>query len=314
MKRRISFLPFAAIIVAVVAAVAVARMQPRRTPTNPPSPPPASEFQHTVAAVGLIESSSENIRIGSHLSGIVDEVLVRAGDEVESGGPLFRLETRHLRAALADADAALEVARSGVGVADATLSDMRQQLDLVLAVRDKRAISEDDLQRRRHAVATAEARLIQARAAVKASQAERQRVEVEIDRSVVRAPIAGTVLKVNVRAGEFASAGALAEPLIILGNVKPLFVRVDVDEHEAARVRPQASALAALRGDASIRSPLRFVRFEPLVVPKRALTGDSSERVDTRVLQVLYELERADPRFFVGQQMDVFIDDAKGRL
>ncbi|HMC21237.1 MAG TPA: secretion protein HlyD, partial [Thermoanaerobaculia bacterium] len=97
-------------------------------------------------------------------------------------------------------------------------------------------------------------------------------------------------------------------PLIILGNIKPLYVRVDVDEHEAARVHPDAAAVAALRGDASIRSPLRFVRIEPLVVPKRALTGDSSERVDTRVLQVLYELERSDPRFFVGQQMDVFIE------
>ena len=73
-------------------------------------------------------------------------------------------------------------------------------------------------------------------------------------------------------------------------------------------------AVAALRGDASVRSPLRFVRFEPLVVPKRALTGDSAERVDTRVLQVVYELERTDQRFFVDQQMDVFIDDAKGRL
>ncbi len=313
MKPRISLLPIVAIIVGVVAAVAVARMQPRRTATNPPVAPPASQFSHTVAAVGLIEASSENIRIGSHLSGIVDDVSVHAGDEVEAGAPLFRLDTRHLQAALADAAAALDVARAGVGVAAATLADTRQQLALVLAVRDKRAVSEDDLQRRRHAVATAEARLAQARAAVEAAEAERERVRVDIERSVVRAPIAGTVLKVNVRAGEFASAGAVAEPLIVLGRVRPLFVRVDVDEHEAARVRPQAPAFAVLRGDASIRSPLRFVRFEPLVVPKRALTGDSSERVDTRVLQVLYEIERSDPRFFVGQQMDVFIDDPRGR-
>jgi len=308
MKKRIKFLPFLAIAVAIVAAVAVAAMQPRRKPTNPPAPPPASEFQHTVAAVGLIESSSENIRIGSHLSGIVDQVLVRAGDDVASNAPLFRLDTRHLRASLADADAALDVARTGVGVAEATLADTKQQLDLVLAVRDKRAVSEDDVQRRRYAVTTAEARLAQARAAVKAAEAESHSVQVEIDRSTVRAPIAGTILKVNVRAGEFAAAGALAEPLIILGTVKPLYVRVDVDEHEAARVRPEAPAVAALRGDASIRSSLHFVRIEPLVVPKRALTGDSSERVDTRVLQVLYEIERSDPRFFVGQQMDVFIE------
>ncbi len=308
MKKPIKSLPIIATIVAIVAAAAVAAMQPRRKPTSPPAPPPASEFQHTVAAVGLIESSSENIRIGSHLSGIVEQVLVRAGDDVIADAPLFRLETRHLRAALANANAALDVARTGVGVAEATLGDTKEQLDLVLAVRDKRAVSEDDVQRRRYAVTTAQARLAQARAAVKAAQAERDRVQIEIDRSTVRAPIAGTILKVDVRPGEFAPAGALAEPLIILGDIKPLYVRVDVDEHEAARVRPQASAVAALRGDASIRTPLRFVRIEPLVVPKRSLTGDSAERVDTRVLQVLYQIQRSDLRFFVGQQMDVFIE------
>src|SRR5262249_1137782 len=132
--------------------------------------------------------------------------------------------------------------------------------------------------------------------------------QVEIERSTVRAPIAGSILKVNVRAGEFAAAGALAEPLIILGSVKPLYVRVDVDEHEAARVRPDAPATAALRGDATIRSPLRFVRVEPLLIPKKSLTGHTAKRVHTPVLQVLYQLERSDPRFFVGQQVDVFIE------
>src|SRR5438132_1818681 len=98
MKKPIKSIPIIAAIIAVVAAVAVAAMQPRRKATNPPAPPPASEFQHTIAAVGLIESSSENIRIGSHLSGIVEEVLVHAGDSVAADAPLFRLDTRHLRA------------------------------------------------------------------------------------------------------------------------------------------------------------------------------------------------------------------------
>jgi hypothetical protein len=44
------------------------------------------------------------------------------------------------------------------------------------------------------------------------------------------------------------------------------------------------------------------------VIPKRSLTGDSTERVDTRVLQIIYRVERDDPPLFVGQQLDVFID------
>src|SRR5258708_40357599 len=58
----------------------------------------------------------------------------------------------------------------------------------------------------------------------------------------------------------------------------------------------------------NLTTPLKFVRFEPFVLPKKSLTGDSTERVDTRVLQVIYRVERDDLRLFVGQQMDVFID------
>jgi HlyD family secretion protein len=93
-----------------------------------------------------------------------------------------------------------------------------------------------------------------------------------------------------------------------LGRTKPLYVRTDVDEHEASRVRPEASAIAAVRGNAELKTPLKFVRFEPFVLPKKSLTGDSTERVDTRVLQVIYRVEREDLRLFVGQQMDVFIE------
>lgn len=312
MKRRIPILPIVAVFTALLAGVSIARMQPRRESNTPPAPPPVSQYRNTIAAVGLLEPSSENVRIGTPLSAIVELVFVQAGDEVAAGAPLFQLETRHLRAAFADAESAVGVARAGVVVAEAAHADASQQLALALAVEDKRAISEDELEKRRHAAATARARLDEAQALVGAAIAERQRIQVDIERSTVRAPIAAKVLKVNVREGEYAPAAAVAEPLMILGNVDPLFVRVDVDEHLAAHIRSSARAVGAVRGDASIRTPLSFVRFEPLVVPKRALTGDSAERVDTRVLQVIYRVDRKDAPLFIGQQLDVFIDGDAG--
>jgi hypothetical protein len=59
---------------------------------------------------------------------------------------------------------------------------------------------------------------------------------------------------------------------------------------------------------------LEFVRFEPYVIPKKSLTGDSIERVDTRVLQVIYRIRDAEPSVYVGQQMDVYIDGSPSRL
>ena len=100
----------------------------------------------------------------------------------------------------------------------------------------------------------------------------------------------------------------LATPLLLLGNVEPLHVRVDVDENDAWRVRPEAPAVAFVRGNRALETPIHFARFEPYVVPKRSLTGDTTERVDTRVLQVLYQFHPGDLPVYVGQQMDVFIE------
>jgi HlyD family secretion protein len=66
--------------------------------------------------------------------------------------------------------------------------------------------------------------------------------------------------------------------------------------------------VAFVRVNRALETPVQFVRFEPYVVPKRSLTGDTTERVDTRVLQVLYQFHPGDLPVYVGQQMDVFID------
>jgi hypothetical protein len=83
---------------------------------------------------------------------------------------------------------------------------------------------------------------------------------------------------------------------------------VDIDENDAWRVKPGAKAVAYVRGSSDLSTPAQFVRFEPLVIPKRSLTGNSAERVDTRVLQVLFAFPRDKLPVYVGQQMDVMIE------
>jgi len=69
-----------------------------------------------------------------------------------------------------------------------------------------------------------------------------------------------------------------------------------------------ALLLPACAGNPAISVPLTFVRFEPYVLPKRSLTGDTTERVDTRVLQAIYKFAPGEFPAFVGQQVDVFIE------
>ena len=87
-----------------------------------------------------------------------------------------------------------------------------------------------------------------------------------------------------------------------------MHVRIDVDEEDAWRVFPGACAMAYVRGNSDIRFPLRFVRIDPYVIPKRTLTGENLERVDTRVLQLIYSFEQGDLPVYLGQLLDIYIE------
>lgn len=268
----------------------------------PPSAPPVSEAPQSpypafVAGSGIVEASSENISIGTHVAGIVARIYVKIGSDVKAGDPLFTLDERATRADIATHQAAVQVTES-------QLAEAKYGLTLIEPLVAQGMAPTDDLKKQRFATKTVEAQLTQARAELNAR-------EVELDRLTVRAPVDGQILQLKVHPGEFAPVAATAAgqpPLILLGGVARLNVRVDVDENDAWRVRAGASATGFLRGNKNITTPLNFVRFEPYVVPKKSLTGDSTERVDTRVLQVILGFTRGDLPIFVGQQMDVFID------
>jgi multidrug efflux pump subunit AcrA (membrane-fusion protein) len=303
-------LPIIALSALTFGIVSVVRSQPKHEVNVPPSPPPNTPYAHTVAAVGLVEASTENIAIGTPLSDVVIEVPVVVGQVVKRGDPLFRLDDRQLQADLAARRAELGVTETQVKVDGALSDDAKEQLDFAETLSDKRAISSEELAKRRHAKEAARARLEAAKAQVSAAAAQVKSVQTQIERSIIRAPIDGEVLQVKIHVGEFAPAGVTATPLVLLGRLKPLNLRVDVDEHEAWRVDPEAKAVGIVRGNANLKTPLSFVRFEPFVVPKKSLTGDSTERVDTRVLQVIYRVENDALPLFVGQQMDVFVEAA----
>jgi multidrug resistance efflux pump len=151
-----------------------------------------------------------------------------------------------------------------------------------------------------------------ARAAVDQARARVTQTLIELDRLQVRAPVDGEVLQVNVRPGEYAAASPGAG-LIVLGDVGRLHVRVEIDEHDIPRFRPGTAARGALRGNPQVTFGLSFVRVEPYVTPKKRLTNEGDERVDTRVLQIIFAVEPPAKGLYVGQQLDVSIEAASNQ-
>jgi HlyD family secretion protein len=295
--NRFLILPFLAIvgIIFVIRTVIAGSVPaPVAAPVVEPPQPPYPIF---VAGSGIIEASSENISIASPLSGVIKEVFVKAGDPVVIGQALFQLDDRDIKAEI-------EVRAAQVEKAKAALEDAKTQLSIYKSVNDARAIMKGELLKRESAVSVAAAGLTEAYALLSAANTT-------LERMTVRSTIHGEILQSKARVGEFASAQALATPLMIIGTVDPLAVRVDIDENDAWRVQQGAPATAIVRGNTSLSFPLTFKRFEPYVVPKRSLTGESFERVDTRVLQVLFSFERGSLPLYVGQLVDVYIKSEK---
>lgn len=280
------------------------------TPVAPAVAPPAqAPFPAFIAGAGIIEARSRNIEVGSALPGVVKTLNVKVGDRVAQNAVLFSLDDRETLAEIAVRKADLLRAQAAVKEAEASVNDARILFRLVESVTDRRAISSEEVDRRRNALQIAEARVGSARAQVEQAEAQLAAAQTTLDRLTVRAPIDGQVLQVNIRPGEFAqSAGAANQPLLVVGNLDQLHVRVDIDENDAWRFRKAGRAVAYLRGNRDFSANLTLAYVEPLVVPKRSLTGDSAERVDTRVLQALYSFDAKQLPAFVGQQMDVFIE------
>src|SRR5262245_5117701 len=162
MKQKI--VPVAAVIILALATFSIVRTQPRSSTNEPPVAPPRTEIENRVAAVGLIESRSENISIASHLPGVVEKVYVKVGQEVSAGEPLVKLDTRALEAALAERKSAVATRQSGVATATArarsaraALAEAQRNLRFAESVSDSRSISAEEVTRRRSAVEIAEA-------------------------------------------------------------------------------------------------------------------------------------------------------------
>lgn len=238
-----------------------------------------------------------------------------------------RAELERLRRGTRPED--LPPARARVAAAEADFERARDASDRAARLSQDGAMSAEEVAARRFATRSAAAELEQARAELARLEAggweleiavaerrlssamvQRDRVALDIERLVVAAPADGVVLRCNVRVGEYASPAvspSANQTLVTLGVEGPLRVRVQVDEEDASRVEAGQPAEGVLRGRVRETLRLRFVRIEPNVVPKVNLTGGTTERVDTRVLMVIYEIEPSKATVYVGQQVDVFI-------
>lgn len=352
-KAILPFLCIALLLFAVSHAVQSQRSEPIvPPPVTPATSPFGNTVAGTGFVEPSTESSTQaTISVGSQLPGVVTRVAVHIGQVVNEGDLLFELDNRQAKAEYKIREAALTAARSQLSkleqqprpeelpALDAKVKLDEANLRELTDVRDRdrklslsRQITPQELVAAELAVESAQAQVdvsranlallkagawkpdkVIASAGIEQAQAQLDQAKTTLDLLQIRAPVTGSILQINVRPGEFVTSYSV-QSLILMGNVTPLHVRVSIDEEDIPRLKLKAPAQAKLRGDLEQREiPLEFVRIEPYVIPKASLTGINIEKVDTRVMQLIYSVAPGDPlvkekKLLVGQLLDVFID------
>jgi multidrug efflux pump subunit AcrA (membrane-fusion protein) len=244
-----------------------------------------------VAGAGVVEPSSEIVDIGTAVSGLVSRVLVSPGDYVSRGQPLFTIDDRQVRARLAEAEAGIAQARAAIAEAQAAEGTASRNLALFRSVGDPAAVSRAESSGRRRGQHCPIPRRNGACTACGGAGRGSERSDGAWPLTVT-APISGTILRAEIKAGEFVTAGnqgGNSTPFLQMGETRPLHVRIDIDEDEIAkleRARPP-------RVPSRTRRPAgagAFVRAEPLVIPKRSLTNSAASGWTFGVLQVIFAL------------------------
>lgn len=294
-----------------------------------------------VRAIGYVEPASELRLLRFEVDGVIAECLVKEGDTVEAGQPLMRLRNEVERAELALCEARVGLARAeeaqtNVGVnrrqieaatkkAEASLRTAelaRKDFERAERLVADGAISQAELDAQRTRLRTAEATYESDRAEVrhlesfvKSEDAAVARLEVEVaerelalaearfDRTMLRSPIRGTVLRIVRREGESAERESTM-PAIVLGDTEQLRVRAEVDERFVRSVHEGASASVTTREPGAKASSGKVRSIRGIMGKKTQFNYDAAERRDLDVVEVLIEME-AGFRAPVGMQVDV---------
>jgi len=343
MTARSRLISVAAGVLVVLASLVATRA--RSAPVPPEAAAAAPAESGRIVGPGRIEPVSEEINIGVEVGGRVARIAVEEGDRVTTGQVLATLENGDYRAAvasaaarLADAKAALLRVRTGarlderrevtaaVAQAEAVLAQATVEATrrAGLAAEGVIAREESDRAARDRAVAAARLQELEARrtlvhdgpraedhaqaeAAVALAAAALREAEARLAKTEIRSPIDGVVLRRDVRTGESVSPERQATALFTVADVSRLRVRVEVDETDVAKVGPGAPGWVSASAFGDRRFPGRVIRIGQSLGRKQLFTEEPRERVDTKVLEVLLELE-PDARLPIGLRVDATIE------
>lgn len=332
-----------AIAVSVVGTVVAWRQQPSTAPhVTPAAIQHVSENGRDICATGVVEGRTREIALRFEIAGRLDELLVREGSRVQAGQLLAKLDASSLLEEVAKVEAAVEIAkaekerlvngarRETLEIVEAEIRAAKaryQQARKSLARSEKLAKSGavpqqevDDLdgaaKKARAEVEVTEGKLRElsadaredevklADAKITLEQARVRHARSLLEKSELRAPSDGIVLRLRGEPGELVEA--TGDSVITIVDPSELYVRAHVEELDAIRVVQQMQAEVSVDGMPGLKIAGRVVSCAPTMTTKTQLRNQPGERSDVKVREVLVRLEgEASERLVIGLPVDI---------
>jgi len=305
----------------------------------------ASQGPLLIAGPGRVEPYSEDIKIGSELSGRLKAVKVEEGDTIRQGQVLAELENADYRAQVESAQANVlareatlrkvvngarrqerDQAWSSVNEAKAVLENSKSELhrhqqlfSAGVEPREEleRYIRQADVAQAKYDAAVQQHALVDdhareedqslAEADLKLAQGQLAEAEARFEKTFIRSSIDGTVLRKHHRDGESVSnSSTVPDPILTIGDRKVLRVRVNVDETDVSKVRLGQKAYVTADAFGKKKFWGRVVRVGQQLGPKNVRTDEPTEKVDTKILETLVQLDLGSD-LPDGLRVDAFI-------
>jgi ABC exporter DevB family membrane fusion protein len=348
-SRTALFVGLAAFLLTTSLAVS---LRSGRKNADAPMVAPAIHSPALIAGPGRVEPYSEDIRIGSELSGRLRAVFVEEGDAIRHGQVLAELENADYRAQVESAKAGVMAkeaalrrvvngarhqerneAWSSVIEAKAVLENAQSELRRRQQLFDSGVVSREELERHAREADVAKAKyqaaveqhsLVDdhareedrslAEADLQLAKAQLEEAQARYDKTFIRSPIDGSVLRKHHRNGESVSnSSTVPDPILTIGDRKSLRVRVDVDETDVSKVAIGQKAYVTADAFGKQKFWGRVVRVGQQLGPKNVRTDEPTERVDTKILETLVELDPGT-QLPDGLRVDAFIVPEGGEV
>lgn len=255
------------------------------------------------AAKGRVDIEGGIIRLAARRDGIVEQVMVEEGDQVQAGQVVALLDSQQARLGVEQARAEVSQAQRGVATIRVKLASAEREERRLAPLAEERIAPSQEYDRARDEVLILKSELGSAEAAVEVAASRLRSAESEIEQRIVRAPLDGQIVRRQARPGDGVSTLNVT-PLFLFAPNAERIVRAELEERFLAQVVPGQSAEVSLEADEAMKFEAKVLRLGK-VVGARTASDDPSERSDVRVVECVLSINA--PNLLIGQRVIVRI-------